>query len=238
MSKQIAFILALTAMLFFAGCSGKAPVVVSKDNATYKSKTFMLPYDDVFEAVKITMMKSNLNLITVSKESGVIFGKGMTEKKDEVLDMSITVNLKSLNDNTRTHLSLIANYQIMEEQSDTSVVGAQGISFPIPVPWGHGLRLIGTQKVEDPRFFFGFFRNVNKTYYENEVVKIVNKETIWEAPKKEELVKTEEVVQEPVVEPKPTQESVSPETEPVSEVKSEVTEEAEKTEVVENNSEQ
>jgi hypothetical protein len=140
----------------------------SNANACYKERKVFYPLDETFDALKQTLMQSNLNIVTVTKKDGILTAKGsqFNEEEETILSLTLTVDFKSREENT-TGIRIIASYETREKKSDTGQVGGGGISLPIPVPFTGKYTLVGQGNIEDPSWYMGFFNSLNKILFEN-----------------------------------------------------------------------
>lgn len=175
------------AILFIAFSSSLfgAPQYQTTTNACYKNREIMYPLQDTFDALKQTLMQSNLNIVTITKDDGIITAKGATINEDEetVIDVTLTVDFKEREEGT-TSVKVIASYATSEMQNDSGQIGGAGISLPIPVPFTGKYTLVGRGNIEDPHWYRGFFSSLEKILFEN-YMKYHTKDVVIE--KKEEI---------------------------------------------------
>ncbi len=208
--------------------AGDVPKYQSSTGHSYcfKSRDMMYPLDETFDALKQTLMQSNLNIATVTKNDGVLTAKGNQYNADEdtIIGITLTVDFKEREKGT-TSIKVIASYETVEKKSDTGQIGGAGITLPIPVPFTGKYTVVGQGNIDDSTWYRGFFSSLEKILFENhmkyshikkEVEPILVK--IEETPKEVELA--------PVVEAEKsisqTQEQTS-QTTPVEEVKAATT---------------
>jgi hypothetical protein len=140
----------------------------SNGNACYKERKVFYPVDETFDALKQTLMQSNLNIVTVTKKDGILTAKGsqFNEEEETILSLTLTVDFKTREVNT-TNVRVIASYETKAKQSDTGQLGGAGISLPIPVPFTGRYTLEGQGNIEDSTWYMGFFNSLNKILFEN-----------------------------------------------------------------------
>lgn len=136
--------------------------------ACYKNREIMYPLEETFEALKQTLMESNLNIVTVTKEDGILTAKGSTynEEQDTITNVTMTVSFKSRAEGI-TSVKVIASYATQEKKSDAGQIGAAGISLPIPVPFTQKYALTSSGNIDDPIWYQGFFNSLEKILFEN-----------------------------------------------------------------------
>ncbi|HIP12287.1 MAG TPA: hypothetical protein EYG73_06165 [Arcobacter sp.] len=134
----------------------------------YKNREIMYSLQEVFDALKQTLMQSNLNIVTVTKEDGILTAKGSTFNKDEETITSITMTLDfKQRAEELTSVKVIASYSTQEKRNDTGHVGVSGITLPIPVPLTGKYALAGSGNIDSSEWYQGFFSSVNKILFEN-----------------------------------------------------------------------
>lgn len=163
------YLVALFILIFSLDSFAATPKfdAASKD-ACYKNRDIYYSLEETFEALKQTLMQSNLNIVTVTKEDGVLLAKGSQYNDDEETVTSITMSI-SFNTlkNGATHVRTIASYETQEKQADSGQLGAAGISLPIPVPFTGKYILAGSGNIDDSLWFQGFFSSLDKILFEN-----------------------------------------------------------------------
>lgn len=134
----------------------------------YKSREILYPLDETFDAIKQTIMQSNLNIVTVTKADGIITARGtqVNESEDTALSLTLTVDFKQ-RDNNITSVKTIAFYETRELQNDTGQLGASGITLPIPVPFTGKYMLVGQGSIDDSLWYQGFYNSLQKILFEN-----------------------------------------------------------------------
>jgi hypothetical protein len=143
--------------------------------ACYKNREIMYPLEETFEALKQTLMESNLNIVTVTKEDGILTAKGSTYNDDEdtITNVIMTISFKGRDDNM-TSVRAIASYSTQERKNDTGQIGAAGISLPIPVPFTQKYTLTSSGNIDDPIWYQGFFNSLEKVLFENHIKYVAN----------------------------------------------------------------
>lgn len=163
------YLVALFILIFSLDSFAASPKFqASTANACYKSRDIYYSLEDTFEALKHTLMQSNLNIVTVTKEDGVLLAKGSQYNNDEetVTSITMTISFNSAS-NGATHVKTIASYETQEKQNDSGQLGAAGISLPIPVPFTGKYVLAGSGNIDDSLWFQGFFSSLDKILFEN-----------------------------------------------------------------------
>ncbi len=145
-----------------------SPVYSTSANACYKSREIVYPYQDVFDALKQTIMQSNLNIVTVTKNDGIITAKGSAynEEEETIISITLTVNLNKRGDSL-TSVKVIASYDTQEKKNDSGQLGGAGISLPIPVPFTGKYTVVSSGNIDDPMWYQGFFSSLDKILFEN-----------------------------------------------------------------------
>lgn len=166
--KAIVSIISLLVVTFSSLYAVSPAYNTTSGNACYKSREVMYPLTETFDALKQTLMQSNLNIVTVTKKDGILTAKGSQYNEDEetILSLTLTVDFKGQK-NDITSVKLIASYETMEKQSDTGQLGGAGISLPIPVPFTGRYTLVGQGNIDDSLWYQGFFNSLNKILFEN-----------------------------------------------------------------------
>ena len=134
----------------------------------YKNREVMYPLQEVFDALKQTLMQSNLNIVTVTKDDGILTAKGSTfnEEEETITSITMTIDFKERSKDL-TSVKVIASYSTQERKSDTGQLGAAGVSLPIPVPLTGRYTLTGSGNIDSSQWYQGFFSSVNKILFEN-----------------------------------------------------------------------
>jgi len=159
-------------MIFCVEVFASSPVYnTTSGDLCFKRRNIMYPVKDVFEALKSTLMQSNLNIATVTKKDGVLLAKGsqINANEDTITSITVTVSFKPINDGKNTNVELIANYTTSDKKNDTGQIGASGISLPIPVPFTGKYVMTGSGSINDSLWYQGFFNSLDKLLFENEV---------------------------------------------------------------------
>jgi len=165
----------------------------SNKNHCFKVREMMYPLEETFDALKQTLMQSNLNIVTVTKADGVLTAKGnqYNANEDTILGITLTVDFKQ-RETTETTVRVIASYETIKKKSDTGQIGGGGITLPIPVPFTGRYTLVGQGNIDDSAWYSGFFNSLDKILFENHMK--------YSAPKKVEQVSV--VVPETIIAPK------------------------------------
>ncbi len=145
-----------------------APVYQTTTDACYKNREIVYPLQEVFDALKQTLMQSNLNIVTVTKDDGILTAKGSSFNEDEetIIAVTMTVDFRE-RDNGVTSVKVIASYETQEKQNDSGQVGGAGISLPIPVPFTGKYTLVSSGNIDDSLWYQGFFSSLEKILFEN-----------------------------------------------------------------------
>ena len=133
--------------------------------ACYAQRRYPLSFDIVFNTMKDLFVKSNIDLVNLSKEDGFIYGKGILKQNDDFYAISITANLKKYQE--MTQVTLRASYTLSKQEYATDTAGVGGINFPIPVLWKKQFVTQDTGNIMDPNFYMGFFNNFNRILFDN-----------------------------------------------------------------------
>jgi hypothetical protein len=152
----------------------------STGNSCFKSREMLYPLEETFDALKQTLMQSNLNIVTVTKNDGVLTAKGNQYNRDEetIIGVTITVDFKERIKDT-TSVKVIASYETIAKKNDTGQIGGGGISLPIPVPFTGKYTLVGQGNIDDSTWYRGFFNSLEKILFEHNMK--YGKSTINEA---------------------------------------------------------
>lgn len=134
----------------------------------FKSREIMYPLEDTFDALKQTLMQSNLNIVTVTKNDGVLTAKGnqYNAGEDTIIGVTLTIDFKQ-REKEKTSVKVIASYETIAKKSDTGQIGAGGITLPIPVPFTGKYTLVGQGNINDSTWYRGFFNSLEKVLFEN-----------------------------------------------------------------------
>lgn len=145
-----------------------APNYNTTTDACYKNREVLYPLQEVFDALKQTLMQSNLNIVTVTKNDGILTAKGSTYNEDEdtITHLTMTIDFKERQEGV-TSVKAIASYSTEEKQSDTGQLGGAGISLPIPVPFSGKYTLVSSGNIDDSLWYQGFFSSLEKILFEN-----------------------------------------------------------------------
>jgi hypothetical protein len=177
-------------------------------NACYKNREVLYPLQEVFDALKQTLMQSNLNIVTVTKDDGILTAKGTVSHPEEetITSVIMTIDFKERFEGI-TSVRAIAHYSTEEKQNDLAQLGGGGISLPIPVPFTGRYTLVSSGNINDALWYQGFFSSLEKILFENymkystideikEIEKIVVIEPNTEALKEENTTITTETSEE------------------------------------------
>lgn len=134
----------------------------------FKSREMMYPLEETFDALKQTLMQSNLNIVTVTKGDGVLTAKGNQYNPDEetIIGVTLTVDFKA-REKEKTSVKVIASYETIAKKNDTGQIGGAGITLPIPVPFTGKYTLVGQGNINDSTWYRGFFNSLEKILFEN-----------------------------------------------------------------------
>jgi hypothetical protein len=140
----------------------------SGNSHCFKSREMMHPLEETFDALKQTLMQSNLNIVTVTKNDGVLTAKGnqYNPGEDTIIGVTLTVDFKA-REKEKTSVKVIASYETIAKKSDTGQIGGAGITLPIPVPFTGKYTLVGQGNINDSTWYRGFFNSLEKILFEN-----------------------------------------------------------------------
>lgn len=201
----------------------------SANSHCFKSREIMYPLEETFDALKQTLMQSNLNIATVTKSDGVLTAKGnqYNANEDTISGITLTIDFKE-REKEKTSVKVIASYETIAKKSDTGQIGGGGITLPIPVPFTGKYTLVGQGNIHDSNWYRGFFNSLEKILFENHMkyshIKKVQEPIlvkVIEEPKVTSpvVVPVATPVQETLVTPKEEQKVVEPEPKIAQEVK-------------------
>ena len=150
MKKILSFIL----FIAFSSSLFAAPKYNTTTDLCYKNREVMYPLQQVFDALKQTLMQSNLNIVTVTKDDGILTAKGSAHNNEEetITDVTMTVSFTPRGDDL-TSVKVIASYATQEMKNDSGQLGAAGISLPIPVPFTGKYTLISSGNIDDSLWY-------------------------------------------------------------------------------------
>jgi len=168
-------------------------------NACYTKRRLPINYDLAFDTMKDLFVKTNINLINLSKKDGFMYGKGSWKSGESMFNITITVNFKNMGDITQ--IGSKASYAIMKKEYDTDTGGIAGINFPMPVLWKKSYNLQDTGNIIDPNFYMGFYLNYQKVLFDNLMVNgkiVLDKKTVKKIEKESNttIIKPENIVNE------------------------------------------
>jgi hypothetical protein len=160
----------------------------------------MYSIEETFDALKQTLMQSNLNIVTVTKNDGVLTAKGNQYNADEdtIIGVTLTIDFKA-REKEKTSVKVIASYETIAKKSDTGQIGGAGITLPIPVPFTGKYTLVGQGNINDSTWYRGFFNSLEKILFENHMKYSHIKKV--EEPILVKIVEEPKVVVPPIVAP-------------------------------------
>ena len=138
-------------------------------SACYTKRRLPINFDVAFNTMKDLFVKTNINLVNLSKKDGFMYGKGSWKSGDSIYNITITVNFKDMGDITQINAK--ASYSVMKKEYDTETGGIAGINFPMPVLWKKSYNLQKTGNIIDPNFYMGFYLNYQKVLFDNLMIK-------------------------------------------------------------------
>ncbi|PHM17133.1 MAG: hypothetical protein CJD30_08040 [Sulfuricurvum sp. PD_MW2] len=141
---------------------------VNEGNEGYKQREIMYSVDELFEGLKKTLMQSKMNIVTVTKENGVITARGDQYNKDTITEITVSISFKPVTPTTSS-VGMIASYNVMEKKANTGQVGFAGISLPIPVPLTGRYAMIGSGHINDSAWYQGFYNSLDKILFEEKM---------------------------------------------------------------------
>ncbi len=141
---------------------------VNQGGAEYKQRDVMCDLNELFEGLKKTLMQSNMNIVTVTKENGVLTAKGDQYNEDTITEITVSISFKVLDANT-SNVSMIASYNVMEKKANTGQIGFAGISLPIPVPLTGRYAMVGSGHIDDSLWYQGFYNSLDKVLFEEKM---------------------------------------------------------------------
>jgi len=135
-------------------------------NRCYTKRMYPLPEKVVFQGLKDTFLKSNINIKNASLKDGFLQGSGIfTNNDDELYSITITSSIRKVNNTTQ--ITTIVSYTKSKKEAEMQTAGVAGVNFPISVPWRKKYSVQDTGNINDPLFFLGFYLNLEKSIYEN-----------------------------------------------------------------------
>jgi len=134
-------------------------------SACYTKRRLPINYDLAFNTMKDLFVKTNINLVNLSKKDGFMYGKGSWKSGDSIYNITITVNFKNMGDITQINAK--ASYSVMKKEYEASTGGIAGINFPMPVLWKKTYNVQQTGNIIDPNFYMGFYLNYQKMLFDN-----------------------------------------------------------------------
>jgi hypothetical protein len=142
--------------------------VVNQGGAEFKQRNLMCGLDELFEGLKKTLMQSNMNIVTVTKENGVLTAKGDQYNDETITEITVSMSFKALDENT-SNVVMIASYNVMEKKLNTGQLGFAGVSLPIPVPLTGKYAMIGSGHIDDSTWYQGFYSSLDKVLFEEKM---------------------------------------------------------------------
>lgn len=164
MKKYVILIFLLVSGLFAAPASS-----IGNGSACFKHRDVMYGGAELFEALKKTLLQSNFNIVTISKENGVIFAKGDQYNEDTITEITVSISFKEINAYKST-ISMIAGYNVLEKKLNTGQIGFSGVSLPIPVPLTGRYAMVGSGHIDESSWFIGFYNSLDKVYFEDAMI--------------------------------------------------------------------
>ncbi|MBV5321502.1 MAG: hypothetical protein JZU62_07440 [Sulfuricurvum sp.] len=144
------------------------PEAINQGNESYKQREVMCSLDELFEGLKKTLMQSKMNIVTVTKENGVITAKGDQYNKDTITEITVSISFKAVNANASS-VGMIASYNVMEKKANTGQIGFAGITLPIPVPLTGRYAMIGSGHIDESSWYQGFYNSLDKVLFEEKM---------------------------------------------------------------------
>lgn len=141
---------------------------VNQGAAEYKQRNVMCNLDELFEGLKKTLMQSNMNIVTVTKENGVLTAKGDQYNDETITEITVSISFKALDINT-SNVAMIASYNVMEKKLNTGQLGFAGVSLPIPVPLTGKYAMIGSGHIDESSWYQGFYNSLDKVLFEEKM---------------------------------------------------------------------
>ncbi|MDD5053236.1 MAG: hypothetical protein PHO27_10935 [Sulfuricurvum sp.] len=164
-------ILLLTSILLGIAFAEPTSYCPNQGNACFKQRDMMYSDQALFEGLKKTLMQSNFNIVTVSKENGVITAKGDQYNEETITEITVSLTFKSVDSHTSS-VSMIASYNVMEKKLNTGQVGFLGVSLPMPVPLTGRYAMVGSGNIEDSSWYLGFYNSLDKVLFEERMKEI------------------------------------------------------------------
>jgi hypothetical protein len=141
---------------------------INQGGANYKQRDVMCNVDELFEGLKKTLMQSNMNIVTVTKEDGVLTAKGDQYNDETITEITVSITFKSLA-TSMSNVAMIASYNVMEKKSSTGQIGFAGVSLPIPVPLTGRYAMVGSGHIDDSLWYQGFYNSLDKVLFEEKM---------------------------------------------------------------------
>ncbi|MEF3191596.1 MAG: hypothetical protein K6347_03460 [Campylobacterales bacterium] len=156
-------------LLFVIGWAGEPVSELSQNEACYKTRDMPVGVDELFEGVKKLLMQSNLNIVTVTKQDGVITAKGNQYNDSTTTEITVSISLRPIEVNSLTHIAVIASYNTFKKKSEIGTIGAAGITLPIPVPLTGKYAVVGMGNIENSNWYRAFFASLDKILFEEKM---------------------------------------------------------------------
>jgi hypothetical protein len=141
------------------------PNLVNNSDLCYKSRTYPIEYNILFDAMKKRFLDSNMHLKHLSKKDGFIEAEGTKSYNDKLYRFTFTVNFRNLGDVNK--ISTLVSYETVEKKSEIHSVTQ--FNLPIPIPWAKAFKYEGYTNVIDPTFFDSFYLNFDKSLFDLEM---------------------------------------------------------------------
>jgi len=162
------------------------------ENKCFRKRVYPFPEKVLFNGLKDTFLKSNINIKNASSKDGFLQGNGVLANGDELYSIIITASIKKVNKGTQ--ITTIISYSKSKKEAELQTAGVAGVNFPIAVPWRKKYIFQDSGNITDPLFFMRFYMNLEKTIYENLMLdnsNLYNDNNIVKESTSEETKKTE-----------------------------------------------
>lgn len=168
--KKIYKLLLVVSFLSTSIIADEVASLANNNNSCYKTRDIMYGLDDVFDALKKTLLQANLNIVTVTKNDGVLTAKGSqyNDEEETITDITMSISFKQRKEE-HTSVTAIASYSTREKKSEIGQLGAAGISLPIPVPLSGRYVITGSGNIDESAWFQGFFTSVDLALFEEKM---------------------------------------------------------------------
>lgn len=141
---------------------------INQGNESYKHREVMANINELFEGLKKTLMQSKMNIVTVTKEDGVLTAKGDQYNDDTITEITVSISFRETQENVST-VTMIAGYNVMEKKMNTGQIGFSGVSLPIPVPLTGKYAMVGSGHIDDSRWYQAFYNSLDKVLFEEKM---------------------------------------------------------------------